>query len=284
MLLLCAQAMRVVFWSRWSRRGIDAGGTNRVSKTCRLLQLWVCAFVVIGALGAASETPVPTGGSEFQAALDRLGVPYQVPQRGKAILVNIPAFELIAFDDGLPTLRSRVIVGTSWNPTPLLETTTKTVRFRPTWRPTRSMIASGEYRDRIWPPGPQNPLGLAAIRFAAQIPVYLHDTNRRDLFDREMRALSHGCIRVERWDALVAWTLGMDLSQVHQLANGPTTLDVATPAIPVRVGYFLTFPDATGAPVTYDDVYGRGAGQMSGGSDLSRAQFACSAHDEHGVR
>ncbi|WP_227271941.1 L,D-transpeptidase family protein [Roseobacter weihaiensis] len=276
--------MRIGFWSRRSRGGIGAGTADLISKTCRLLQIWVCALAVIGTLGAASETPVPKGSSEFQGALDRLGVPYQVPRRGKAILVNIPAFELIAFEDGLPTLRSRVIVGTSWNPTPLLETTTKTVRFRPTWRPTRSMIASGEYRDRIWPPGPQNPLGLAAIRFAAQIPIYLHDTNRRDLFDREVRALSHGCIRVERWDILVAWTLDMDLSEVHRLANGPATLDVATPAIPVRVGYFLTFPDATGAPVTYDDVYGRGVGQTSGGSDLPRAQFACSAHDERDVR
>ena len=48
------------------------------------------------------------------------------------------------------------------------------------------MIASGEYRDAVWPPGPNNPLGLAAVRLEPGLLVYLHDTNQRQLFEQDM--------------------------------------------------------------------------------------------------
>lgn len=192
----------------------------------------------------------------FQIHLDRAAIAYQVPEKGKAILVNIPSFELIAFNDGTPVLRSRVIVGAPWHRTPRLQTQVSTVRFRPTWRPTPSMIASGEYTDRVRPPGENNPLGLAAVRLGQGLLVYLHDTNRRDLFAKEYRALSHGCIRVERWDDLVAFVLDMDITRVHELANGRRTFDAPAPPIPVQLGYFLRFPNAAGQIVTYPDVYG----------------------------
>ncbi|MFW5681216.1 MAG: L,D-transpeptidase family protein, partial [Pseudomonadota bacterium] len=179
------------------------------------------------------------------------------PTAGKAIVVNVPAFELIAFEDGEPVLRSRVIVGAPWHPTPLLRTTTSTVRFRPTWRPTPSMVASGEYEDRVWPPGERNPLGLAAIRFADGGLVYLHDTNRRSLFEREQRALSHGCIRVQRWDELIAWLLDWNLADVHRLAQGRATVDVPTPPVPVIIGSYTTFPDDDGRPERFPDIYDR---------------------------
>ena len=68
-----------------------------------------------------------------------------VPRRGRAILVNIPSYELIAFEDGKPVMRSRVIVGKPATPTPIMETETSVVRFRPTWTPTPDMIRSGKY-------------------------------------------------------------------------------------------------------------------------------------------
>ena len=115
-------------------------------------------------LALAIPAAALAAGPRFQAALDALGVPLSLPPSGKAIVVNIPAFELIAFENAEPVLRSRVIVGTPWHRTPVMTTHTTSVRFRPTWRPTPSMIASGEYRDRVWPPGPNNPLGHAAAR------------------------------------------------------------------------------------------------------------------------
>lgn len=205
-----------------------------------------------------SAKPIrPERVSSFQASLDRLGVPFEVPQKGKAILVNIPAFELIAFAEGEPVFRSRVIVGAPWHRTPIMNTYTSVVRFRPRWRPTPSMIASGKYRDRIWPPGLKNPLGLAAVRLQPGLLVYLHDTNHRELFEQDKRALSHGCIRVQRWDEIIAWILDTEMDKVHSLANGTRTVDVATPKIPVILGYFTKFPNDTGKLVEYEDIYKR---------------------------
>ena len=210
------------------------------------------ALVVILTLCAAPARP---SSDVFQTQLDRAGIPFQIPRVGKAILVNIPSFELVAFDQGIPVLRSRVIVGTPWHPTPRLNTYVSTVRFRPTWRPTPSMIASGEYADRVWPAGRNNPLGLAAVRLQPGLLVYLHDTNHREKFDQANRALSHGCVRVQQWDRLVAFVLGMDLAEVHQLANGRRTFDAPAPLIPVTLGYFTRFPNASGEIVDYPDIY-----------------------------
>ena len=181
-----------------------------------------------------------------------------VPSRGKAILVNIPSFELIAFEDGRPVLRSRVIVGKPRTPTPIMETETSVVRFRPTWTPTPSMIASGKYTPGTRPPGKRNPLGFLAIRLEPGMLIYLHGTNKPQLYDRERRALSHGCVRVERWDEVAAWVLGIPVEEVESHAYGRRTFDMDTGGVPVIVTYETWFPDANGIMRDWPDVYNRG--------------------------
>lgn len=231
---------------------------------CALALLGPACSTTGGGAGvpAAGDIAAAPAASPFQQELDRLGVPLRLPARGKAIVVNIPAFELIAFRDAMPEFRSRVIVGSPRNPTPVLETHVTAVRFRPRWRPTPEMVASGEYEDRVWPPGRRNPLGLAAIRLGEGLLVYLHDTNRRSLFERDARALSHGCIRVQRWDELAAWVLDIGLDEVHRHAEGRRTFDMEADPIPVFLGYFLDFPQQDGAPRRHADIYalGRSAG------------------------
>lgn len=137
----------------------------------------------------------------FQTQLNKAGVPHQVPPNGKAIVVNIPSFELIAFEDGVPVLRSRSIVGAPWRRTPRLKTYESTVYLQP---------------------------GLL---------VYLQDSNHREKFDQEYRALSYRSIRVQRWDRLVAFVLSMDLTNVHCLANGRRSFDAPAPPTPVTLGF-----------------------------------------------
>ena len=227
-------------------------------------------------LMALFAAPTATVAASFQDHLDRAGIAYRVPTSGKAILVNIPAFELIAFIDGTPVLRSRVIVGAPWHRTPRLTSYVSAVRFRPTWRPTPSMIASGEHRDRVWPAGETNPLGLAAVLLEPGLLIYLHDTNRRDLFAQDNRALSHGCVRVEQWAALVAFVLDMDATTVNRLATGKRTFDAPAPPIPVTLGYFARFPDATGRIFDHADVYGlHPASAMPGQPAANTDALAC---------
>lgn len=230
--------------------------TRKDARDSRAHRAGIWFAFCLNLLQACIAGPAHGGSNSFQALLDRAGVDYQVPNTGKAILVNIPSFELIAFHDARPVLRSRIIVGAPWHRTPRLQTFVSTVRFRPTWRPTPSMIARGEYADRIRPPGENNPLGLAAVRLAPGLLVYLHDTNRRELFTEENRALSHGCVRVEHWDALVAFVLEIDIARVHELAHGGRTFDAPAPPIPVTLGYFTNFPDANGQIIRHPDIYG----------------------------
>ncbi len=181
-----------------------------------------------------------------------------VPRRGRAILVNIPSYELIAFEDGKPVLRSRVIVGSRRNPTPVMRTETSVVRFRPTWTPTPSMIKNDGIRPGTRPGGRRNPLGLLAVRLEPGMLIYLHGTNKPRLFSRDRRALSHGCVRVEKWDEVAAWVLSTSVDEVHRHANGRRTFDMDTNNVPVILGYFTQFPDAAGEWQTYADIYRRG--------------------------
>lgn len=48
------------------------------------------------------------------------------------------------------------------------------------------------------PPGPRNPLGRIKFRLPNQESIYLHDTPADEVFDDPKRAVSHGCIRLER--------------------------------------------------------------------------------------
>ena len=46
------------------------------------------------------------------------------------------------------------------------------------------------------PPGPKNALGKIKFKFPNQFAVYLHDTPTRHLFKKDIRAFSHGCVRI----------------------------------------------------------------------------------------
>lgn len=241
-----------------------------MSRLARLTSILAAAALL---LAACAETPSPSassatyrqstsqlperGSESFQSQLDAAGVPLQLPA-GRAILVNIPSYELIAFEDGVPVLRSRVIIGTAKDRTPRVDTYTSQVLLHPTWQPTPEMIRSGEVSPGIRPPGEKNPIGLAAVRLGPGMMVYMHDTNQRYLFTRDQRAFSHGCIRVERWDELVAWIMGQDLAWVHANASTPPFKAFEAPAVPVMIRYYRQFPDENGRVLLHPDIYGLG--------------------------
>ncbi len=56
-------------------------------------------------------------------------------------------------------------------------------------------------------PGPKNSLGSLRLDMPNKDAVYMHDTPQKNLFDRDYRFLSHGCVRVEGVYDLAAWLL-----------------------------------------------------------------------------
>ena len=223
-------------------------------------------MAVAAALGACAAAPAPqaTAPVAHTTAVAAppppmfLDGPFErVPLKGKAILVNIPSYELIAFQDGQEVMRSRVIVGTAKDQTPPLIAETSVVRFRPTWTPTPDMIKEEGVSPEMRPPGKGNPLGLMAIRLDPGLLIYLHGTDKPKLFGRDKRALSHGCIRVENVEEVAAFVLGTTVDEVREHANGRRTFDMETAGIPVLIRYHTRFPDETGVIREYADVYGR---------------------------
>jgi murein L,D-transpeptidase YcbB/YkuD len=111
-------------------------------------------------------------------------------------------------------------------------------------------------------PGPQNPLGRVKFMIPNVFGVYLHDTNSRNLFRREGRTLSHGCVRVGDALTFADEILGPQQNwspeRRQRILSGwqTTTIALDTP-VPVHLMYETASVDADGRVHFLDDVYGR---------------------------
>jgi murein L,D-transpeptidase YcbB/YkuD len=124
-----------------------------------------------------------------------------------------------------------------------------------------NMSAEDMNRVRIrQPPGERNALGHIKFMFPNKHSVYLHDTPTRGLFVKDMRALSHGCIRVQDpfklADVLLEDT-GLDGSKLKGMVGGgeERRIDLAH-KIPIHIAYFTAELASDGTLLTRPDVYG----------------------------
>jgi murein L,D-transpeptidase YcbB/YkuD len=112
------------------------------------------------------------------------------------------------------------------------------------------------------PPSDGNALGKVKFMFPNQYNIYLHDTPAKELFDHEVRAYSHGCIRLaDPFDFAYALLAAQSddprgLFHGHLDSDRETTvkLDVK---LPVHLVYFTAWPTAKGDMTYRRDVYGR---------------------------
>ena len=176
----------------------------------------------------------------------------------------MPAFRLEAWDQGKKALDMKVIVGAEYEDrrTAVFSDTMTTVVFRPYWFVTDD-IANKE----LWPkaqadpgylaannyetfqeggqtrirqtPGEENSLGLVKFLFPNAYNIYLHDTPNRELFGKDVRAFSHGCIRVEKPAELAQWVLGWDAARVQAAMTGDK--DNVETKVPQRVPVYITY-------------------------------------------
>jgi len=108
--------------------------------------------------------------------------------------------------------------------------------------------------------GPGNELGRVKFLFPNEYGVCMHDTNKKQLFAVDLRALSHGCIRVAQPLELAASLLeaeGWTREQIDaQLEAGQThTIELAKP-LPFAIAYLTAIVDEAGTVFFYRDVYG----------------------------
>jgi L,D-transpeptidase YcbB len=114
------------------------------------------------------------------------------------------------------------------------------------------------------PPGPGNALGVVKFMFPNAYDIYLHDTPARDLFAHEVRAYSHGCIRLNdprdfAYHLLARQTddpQGFFNDILNTGAERRVNLDIP---LPVHLDYRTAFTDVTGALQFRRDIYGRDA-------------------------
>ena len=110
------------------------------------------------------------------------------------------------------------------------------------YAPSYGAVESGALRVRQRPGG-DNSLGLVKFMFPNDFDIYLHDTPADGLFEKDVRAFSHGCIRVERPAELARYVLGWELPRIEAaMASGPGSQRVNLERkIPVYIMYLTTY-------------------------------------------
>ena len=111
-------------------------------------------------------------------------------------------------------------------------------------------------------PSTTNALGLVKFMFPNPYNIYLHDTPAKDLFMKEVRDFSHGCIRLhEPFDfayALLEKQTDEPQSEFQNaLKSEEETIILLSKSVPVHITYRTAFTKAGGGIEFRRDIYGR---------------------------
>jgi murein L,D-transpeptidase YcbB/YkuD len=279
-----AQALRL----RLSAENYDVGAGREPDRLDPLLVAALQRFQVRhgltadGVLGrdtrAALDVSAEARLRQIDLNLERLRwTPAPLP--GDRVELDIAAAEAVLYRAGMPRLRMRVVVGKPDTKTPMFASRIESVVFNPPWNVPVS-IASKEIspkaqRDPTYLirhhyvlvptglqqlPGPDNALGRVKFDLPSPFGVYLHDTPSRSAFARPMRALSHGCMRLEQPLELAGellGTQGWSAVAVQAAVDARVTRRVAlAQPIALQVVYRTAFVDEAGDLQFRPDVYG----------------------------
>ena len=108
--------------------------------------------------------------------------------------------------------------------------------------------------------GDDNSLGVLKFNFRNKYAVYLHDTNARWMFQKSLRALSHGCVRVQNWRDLAHYLVRNDTIKynVDTLASWIDRQEKHVVSgfkkVPLFIRYF-SCEGSLGKVKFYDDIY-----------------------------
>ncbi len=110
-------------------------------------------------------------------------------------------------------------------------------------------------------PGYHNALGKVKFLFPNQFIVYMHDTPTKSLFNQNVRAFSHGCIRLDKPIELLktfsTFNDNVDFEKAQERLKGTKKefLSLQT-QVPVDVIYLTAYVDYDGVLQFRNDIYG----------------------------
>jgi L,D-transpeptidase YcbB len=218
---------------------------------------------------------------EIEVNLERQRwLPRRLP--AERVWVNVADARLVLYRADRPVFSTRVIIGQDEkrNQSPEFRATIDGVLFNPPWNIPDS-IATEEILPKashdpnylrrhnmvMQPngglqelPGPGAALGQIKFEMENRFDVYLHDTPSQNLFSRDNRRISHGCIRVQNPRELAALLMQQPIDTINQaIAMGSTTRINLPAPVSVFVVYQTAFVDIDGALQFRPDVYNRDA-------------------------
>jgi L,D-transpeptidase YcbB len=204
---------------------------------------------------------------------------------GRWIMANIPEFKVHMYEGRNEVLNMNIVVGKAATRTVVFADELKYVVFSPYWNLPRSIV-----RNEILPamdrnpgylqrknmeitgysnglpvirqkPGPGNALGKVKFLFPNQYSIYFHDTPAKSLFERQRRAFSHGCIRLQEPFKMAQYLLGDQSGwtdeQILQAMNRDSEKWVTlTDSVSVFITYLTAWVDSEGQLNFREDIYG----------------------------
>ncbi|TMJ84442.1 MAG: hypothetical protein E6G76_18435 [Alphaproteobacteria bacterium] len=202
------------------------------------------------------------------------------------VIVNQPDFTLRVMHDGAQVWTTRIVIGKPSMPTPLLSETMKFITVNPTWHVPPSIVHN-EYLPALaqdptvlsrmglrvsysgggvsisQPPGPGNALGRIRFNFPNRFLVYQHDTPDKYYFAHEVRAYSHGCMRVQDPAKYAEVLLNIVHPEEHWTAaritrmfgSAEQNLQLQPTPVWVHLTYQTAFVDSAGKLQTRRDIY-----------------------------
>lgn len=201
------------------------------------------------------------------------------------LTVNIPDFMLYAFENNAKVFDMPVVVGKEGTNTTLFNGNLDQIVFSPYWNIPASIVqreilpkikADPNYlkskhmeivgKNEALPtirqlPGADNALGKVKFLFPNRYDIYFHDTNAKELFNKNVRASSHGCIRLADAEKMANYLLKNNTAwtpeKVHAaMNNGKEQYVKLSPAMPVSITYYTAWVDENGQLNFRDDIYG----------------------------
>lgn len=212
------------------------------------------------------------------------------------VLVNLPSQTTTLVRNGEEALTMRSIVGRPSRETPMLQDRITHVIVNPTWTVPPTVLKEDKlpllrskgtpgitnavvYLDGepvepamvdwngvsprrvriVQQPGDHNALGRFRFNLTNSYSIYLHGTNDPKLFDREIRTVSSGCVRLEDARGMAEALLGDEHVGPDRLARmlgkpEPQWVKLTRP-VPVRFVYWTATVDAGNRVHLHPDIY-----------------------------